>query len=101
PPHLPDIHSFPTRRSSDLLDQVQESDLLTILARPYTKFPAADGGYDLNLRLERWDHAAAQLSLGDWSELCSRARQTAERIVRDADRKSTRLNSSHVKISYA
>lgn len=66
------------------LDQVQESDLLTILARPYTKFPSADGGYDLNLRLERWDFAAALLSLGDWSELCSRARQAAELVIRNA-----------------
>jgi ATP-dependent helicase HepA len=69
--------------TSDLV-QVQESEVLTILARPYTKFPVADGGYDLNLRLERWHYADALLSLGDWSELCTRARQAAEKMIRKA-----------------
>lgn len=66
------------------LDQVQEPEMLAILRRPYTKFSTADGGHDRNLRLERWDCASAQLPLGDWAELCGRARQTAERMIRNS-----------------
>jgi hypothetical protein len=66
------------------LDDVRDPDLLAILVRPYTKFPRDDGGYDVNLRFERWERAATLLPLGDWSELCSRARQAAERKIRNA-----------------
>src|SRR5437868_11543647 len=56
-PTHPDLHSFPTRRSSDL---------------------SIHGG--ANLRGDQWPPAA---------------------VGRMRDRKSTRLNSSHVSISYA
>src|SRR5207249_9643436 len=59
PAHPPDLHSFPTRRSSDL----------HLAARP--------------------DHANRDLAaIGD-------------KYLPKQDRKSTRLNSSHVSISYA
>jgi ATP-dependent helicase HepA len=67
------------------LEELQDHDLLTILARPYTKFPREDGAYDVNLRLERWDRAATLLTLGDWSELCNRACKAAERMIRNAN----------------
>ena len=66
------------------IDEVRDLRLLKILAEPYTKFPRIDGGYDVNLRFERWDRATTLLPLGDWSELCNRARNAAERIIRDA-----------------
>src|SRR5690606_41422388 len=83
----PPLHSFPTRRSSDLDDHrdqlplgVGEVALLVDqqveVAPPRQELVAVDG-----LRLEHVGHEA-------------------ERLLR-LDRKSTRLNSSHVKISYA
>src|SRR5699024_12782845 len=67
--HLCDLHSFPTRRSSDLG--------LHGPSRPSR--PACGGGL-------------ATLSIAD---------SVVTPPVRKADRKSTRLNSSHVSISYA
>src|SRR5690242_18917138 len=60
----PDLHSFPTRRSSDLGGGHRHE----IHAHPYSQ---PDGG------------------------------KRAEFLFRGADRKSTRLNSSHMSISYA
>src|SRR5690606_41989158 len=78
---LPDLHSFPTRRSSDLrahqcgtADHPQRADL-----RQQT--------CGANLRRQRRPGTAAPPSRGRRPLL--------------GDRKSTRLNSSHVKISYA
>src|SRR5690606_41442479 len=87
-PHaaLPDRHSFPTRRSSDLLGGV---------TRRVTS-PPLD-------RLGRRD-ALAPLA---WPAALRRREVEAFRAQPRAlhgqtpDRKSTRLNSSHVKISYA
>src|SRR5438045_9751102 len=71
-------HSFPTRRSSDLLP---------------------DGGARV---LERRIHVATEI-LGDGPrEIVARVPATAlEQVGAAADRKSTRLNSSHLGISYA
>ncbi|HYL98777.1 MAG TPA: helicase-related protein, partial [Blastocatellia bacterium] len=65
------------------LEEVKDPELLTVLAQPYSKRPRTDGAYDLNLRSERWERAAELLSIGDWAELCVKARQSAERVVRD------------------
>src|SRR5688500_20010473 len=74
---LLDLHSFPTRRSSDLAPAVRTFDKAgTIIDR------AAE-----ELRLDE-----ARLSVG--------GRHLQPRSL-DADRKSTRLNSSHLVISYA
>src|SRR5690606_42113512 len=70
PDHHADLHSFPTRRSSDLFERVVE--VLTYGAEKYTVYG------DCTCNLPNTGHAAS----------CQ-------------DRKSTRLNSSHVKISYA
>src|SRR5690606_41534007 len=81
-----DLHSFPTRRSSDLLLVVGAGD-------------AVGAGERLAIDVEPDHHELAVLEA-----------QPRERPVRDdrarrklkrEDRKSTRLNSSHVKISYA
>jgi len=66
--------------SSDL-EEVKSPKLLSILNLPYTRFVRAEGGKDTSLRLERWDRAAAMVALGDWQDLCGRARRLAERIL--------------------
>src|SRR5690606_41727182 len=76
-----DLHSFPTRRSSDL----QTLEFLEVVA--VQRFGTAD--VERNAVL---DHG---VTLQDLIEVV----QWLAAV--DQDRKSTRLNSSHVKISYA
>jgi ATP-dependent helicase HepA len=64
------------------LDEVKHPKLLEILQWPYTRHTRSNGARDVNLRLERWDRAATMVSLGDWAELCARARKAAERVLR-------------------
>src|SRR5436309_12638892 len=76
----PVLHSFPTRRSSDLLGlELVRADQVQLDRRhPFAHF--AGGSNDLAVALDR---------------------RAATRAAHAQDRKSTRLNSSHVKISYA
>src|SRR5690606_42051853 len=74
-----DLHSFPTRRSSDLRRDLQPG--LSGLADP---LPARSGADDQDLGARRDQHA-----------------RPGQALEVPGDRKSTRLNSSHVKISYA
>src|SRR5690606_41373127 len=71
------LHSFPTRRSSDL----SESKLSIISNR------IANGKYRSNF--------------GRTNTPLNSSAVTLDKTIRPVDRKSTRLNSSHVKISYA
>src|SRR5690606_41757440 len=77
-----DLHSFPTRRSSDLLP----------------------------VPCRRGDSKSPEVKRRRWMLRCRTGSARPRRISRSctkpkrercADRKSTRLNSSHVKISYA
>src|SRR5690349_23770567 len=72
-----DLHSFPTRRSSDLL----------------------------RARLAHHLHDAAHVAVGEplvaLEEDLPVLHADAEGLLEHLDRKSTRLNSSHVEISYA
>src|SRR5690606_41664644 len=79
-----DLHSFPTRRSSDLTHSYR---LLARLAREQGA-QASISANDINL-LGRKLYAAFQRKAGKVE------------LINPGDRKSTRLNSSHVKISYA
>src|SRR5690606_41628140 len=81
-PHLRSLHSFPTRRSSDLLDPPAE-------AAEHGDVGAAEPEDRLLLVADDGEDGAAHQVAED--PLLNRVR----------DRKSTRLNSSHVKISYA
>src|SRR5205085_8707791 len=81
-PAHPDLHSFPTRRSSDLHDV---DDLLAELPIRLG-LSGSVGGCDA--RLQR---------IGKLLE--ARVESNYNRIA--SDRKSTRLNSSHSQISYA
>src|SRR5690606_41009118 len=84
---LPDLHSFPTRRSSDLFAG------------------AGDLAAQVNTLYQQWRQVRQRLEDRE-----SRAEELEARRVllqfqleelETLDRKSTRLNSSHVKISYA
>jgi len=65
------------------LEEVKDPKLLDLLSQPYSKWPRTDGGRDLNLRSERWEWAVPRLSIGDWSELCTKARKSAEDKLRN------------------
>src|SRR5690606_39689576 len=89
----PDLYSFPTRRSSDLLDQPLVFG--AVLLQP------------LELEARRAEGAGRCVAqspehrgglFGDIDEVLG---ESADDPVAARDRKSTRLNSSHVKISYA
>src|SRR5437868_11645137 len=75
-----DVHSFPTRRSSDLRERV-------------LPFLSACGRF--SARVADYEKFAAVVRLLDAGCIASRG------ACATADRKSTRLNSSHVSISYA
>src|SRR5690606_41442189 len=88
--HL-DLHSFPTRRSSDLdaVRQIQSQHGGQVaLGREQPRFGCGQGLHG------RWPFGAG---------FVARALSSASRSsgMGTPDRKSTRLNSSHVKISYA
>src|SRR5690606_41714926 len=85
-PPLPPLHSFPTRRSSDL----------TALYAPTSTFLLASSSPSRILRT-RTRPAMVPPNIAFKPKLHRYAVHMAEK----ADRKSTRLNSSHVKISYA
>src|SRR5207302_10974546 len=86
--HRRDLHSFPTRRSSDLL-LMQGSE---VGARAPARGPACPS-LALGLRLPTEAFPCVRPDgRYSWCWACCRPA---------ADRKSTRLNSSHVKISYA
>src|SRR5690606_26085747 len=53
-----------------------------------------------NIILQGWELKMPDTPIND-AELISNAIKKAKILQRDRDRKSTRLNSSHVKISYA
>src|SRR5690606_41293343 len=78
--HHRDLHSFPTRRSSDLDESGRRFDAAAA-------WPA------------RLDPAHVPESIAANSDLAAFLART--KWIVDLDRKSTRLNSSHVKISYA
>src|SRR5690606_41984505 len=89
------LHTSPTRRSSDLdahvvTDEPHDSEVVRDeeVAEAVLALQVAQEGEDLVLHedVERRDGLVAHDQLG---------------IEREGDRKSTRLNSSHVKISYA
>src|SRR5699024_12649477 len=76
-----ELHSFPTRRSSDL-KEVEERDKTRIM------------GVDLGIA----NFAYTAFSFDNWLRYSIEGNEILEF---KRDRKSTRLNSSHVSISYA
>src|SRR5690606_41393750 len=98
---LPSLHSFPTRRSSDLIRRwiIEKNDWLeAIIALPEQMFyNTGIGTYVWILTNRKEPHRRGKIQLIDgrdrWKQM--------PRSLGNKDRKSTRLNSSHVKISYA
>src|SRR5207302_10793033 len=84
------LHSFPTRRSSDLLLSSRER------GDPYTRAPQSTTGESHN----RAPAVMGPRVRGDDTEGVCVSLDRGE-VELPTDRKSTRLNSSHVKISYA
>src|SRR5690606_42103475 len=96
-----DLHSFPTRRSSDLIEKYHDGQLewtgfvipngfrrLLIAGKKYIQVDAADG--------------LSTLQSIPFLNTDGQTYGTQDLVYNDGlDRKSTRLNSSHVKISYA
>src|SRR5699024_12531885 len=93
PFHHRDRHSFPTRRSSDLFKEQggAEEDGLVYLRRGQDDISIGDSSY-----------AQVRIKVGDSHYIKGMAiyKDDMPEGV-DIDRKSTRLNSSHVSISYA
>src|SRR5690606_41862571 len=99
--HSAVLHSFPTRRSSDLLG---DECLLQLTG--------AKGGHVTMTchRRSRWATGPFGMNFGTLRSLARKApsatfsdrsaRKSCGRSFPGKDRKSTRLNSSHVKISY-
>src|SRR5699024_12797145 len=90
----PDPHSFPTRRSSDLTNAVVGRSITVdeLLAQGYDAVFVGSGA-----GLPNFQHIPGESLCGVYS-----ANEFLTRInLMKADRKSTRLNSSHVSISYA
>src|SRR5690606_40499915 len=101
PRHHRPLHSFPTRRSSDLIEET--SALLESLgystqvhARDINFFYLTD---EYRERIVRLDDGRFEVL--HQQRLFSEQELQAEIDTHPEDRKSTRLNSSHVKISYA
>src|SRR5690554_7036838 len=91
--HHQDLHSFPTRRSSDLPEEIA-----SIGARGVLTHWKAEIKQGIGIKRAERLYAAAMVSIG-LTEGLPAAR--IELAVLLEDRKSTRLNSSHVRISYA
>src|SRR5437879_6574706 len=91
------LHSFPTRRSSDLLRRVEPEQPDLLIARQLVpeRLPQPSGGDDpvRPSRLQLDDQLRGLQPVGQ--------PDLAVRLHGDEDRKSTRLNSSHRCISYA
>src|SRR5690606_40072593 len=95
-PHRPHpvFHSFPTRRSSDLGDPDSVLHRLPVTALEELHFRART----LVGAAPSTPHPSGRVSERPWLHAATLERAA---FARRQDRKSTRLNSSHVKISYA
>src|SRR5690606_41513760 len=93
PPHLP---SFPTRRSSDL--RVGNPDQLKTDVGPVIDVDARD---NILRHIEAMQSAGHRVDQVELDPGCRYGTFVPPTLIEIEDRKSTRLNSSHVKISYA
>src|SRR5690606_40897703 len=100
-PYRPALISFPTRRSSDLTDDnikfgsaylsILDSTYLAGIKHPTSRLYCAIAAYNTGAgNVASVFHPKGEKRIAE-----------AVNIINELDRKSTRLNSSHVKISYA
>src|SRR5207249_8788207 len=100
PGHHPDLHSFPTRRSSDLTAQLALATTLLIAAGLFLKSLVNVTRVDLGVHVV--DVVTFSIAPERSGYDSARALLLYGRVEDEVgDRKSTRLNSSHVSISYA
>src|SRR5207253_11289040 len=92
----PDLHSFPTRRSSDLQDSSGSKSLVLLSA--FERPPEAAGDTVNSAVLIAAESVSSYPGLKAAEDYF---RPLTEVATSRGDRKSTRLNSSHVAISYA
>src|SRR5690606_41713310 len=85
------LHSFPTRRSSDLIGPSDRWRGDTPENHDDQRYPAPN----------RIGHSKAKATSRRGPASARRLNNTFRKSLNRRDRKSTRLNSSHVKISYA
>src|SRR5207244_5728865 len=88
----PDLHSFPTRRSSDLLYKYVIKNVAKKHGKTATFMPKplfADNGSGMHTHQSLWKKNKPLFAGNEYAGLSN------------LDRKSTRLNSSHQIISYA
>src|SRR5690606_39861021 len=107
PPPPPHLLSLPTRRSSDL---VSEMDWTNKNVNPHKVVQIGD---EVEVMVLDIDEERRRISLGlkqckpnPWQEFAENYKKGDKvsgqiKSITDFNRKSTRLNSSHVKISYA
>src|SRR5690606_39951400 len=93
------LRSFPTRRSSDLIPTAALAQVEVLLDGASAQYgsDAIAGVLNLSLR-ENSSGGAITATLGTYKEGDGETGAVSGWV---GDRKSTRLNSSHVKISYA
>src|SRR5207253_9989675 len=96
-PYLRHLHSFPTRRSSDLLAAGYGKRLLISGVHPTNAASDISRSLPDNQSLLRCCVDLDRSAINTRSNAAEARRWAYER----GDRKSTRLNSSHVAISYA
>src|SRR5690606_41402841 len=97
--HPPALHSFPTRRSSDLFIGMTAASLLTFLALGLLNITTPAAIITATVLLLISASGVIAMLIPYAAEIYPvHLRGTGAGLV---DRKSTRLNSSHVKISYA
>src|SRR5690606_39832933 len=93
--HHRDLHSFLTRRSSDLLARI----IAARVVRLVVTVAHEDAGSARRRQFGTGEMRRLQLLEGEAGQTRHIHAHPARRLA--GDRKSTRLNSSHVKISYA
>src|SRR5690606_39620469 len=94
------LRVFPTRRSSDLSKEGVVKDLQAM------KSVGINRAFIGNIGLEGIPFGDVKIFSEEWWDILHTALKTASELdidigIFNRDRKSTRLNSSHVKISYA
>src|SRR5699024_12029776 len=95
---VPSFSPSPTRRSSDLIS------FLLIFSSCYYSVQTCQVFDHLHLSVSLFFHErryCLSLVIADFKGQQSLRLQISSRLGNDLDRKSTRLNSSHVSISYA
>src|SRR5207249_9669169 len=99
--HPPPLHSFPTRRSSDLPFRRDERGSVAerVMFNPMTIQIAATAAGSRDLEAKQPARVRRHESFVEVDQATVVRRRALRR--KTIDRKSTRLNSSHVSISYA